>query len=399
MNKFIVALAVSCSALLATNTVSAQAQQPDLGEMWQLIQQQQDQIQELQQQLGQQEEQIEETNMIAVTAIDAAESFTDSGDSNKWYDRMGIGGYAEHHYNMVQDGSDTIDAHRFVLYYSNEFSDDLRFFSEFELEHSLAGEGKPGEVELEQAFVEWQFSQNHRLTMGQYLLPIGILNETHEPDTFYGVERNLVESEVVPSTWWETGLMFSGELAPGLSYDAAMHSGLMVENFRVRSGRQKSALATADNLAYTGRIKYTGLAGLELSASVQYQTDIAQSTLDDEASAILTQAHLIYTNNDFSLRALYADWDIDNADFAANNSDQLSGWFIEPSYKLTDKLGLFARYSEVDPSRGDRPTQLTERVDYGVNYWLHPQVAIKLDYQDSLEAGSDAVNMGIGWSF
>ena len=398
MKGGIAASAVFCSALSNASFTFAQTQQPSLEELWQLVQLQQEQIQNLQKQLGQQEEQIEETNMIAVTAIDAAESYSEP-DSSRWYNRIGLGGYAEHHYNLVEDGSDTIDAHRFVLFFSNQFSDDIRFFSEFELEHSLAGEGKPGEVELEQAFIQWQFSRNHRLTMGQYLLPIGLLNETHEPETFYGVERNLVESEIVPSTWWETGLMLSGEIVPGLSYDAAMHSGLNVENFRIRSGRQKSALATADDLAYTGRIKYRGITGLELSASIQYQSDIAQSSLDDKAAAVLTQAHLVYSNNDFSLRALYADWDIDNADFAANGSDQLSGWFIEPSYKLTDKLGVFARYSEVDPSRGDRPAQLSERVDYGFNYWLHPQIAIKADYQDSLEDGADAFNMGIGWSF
>jgi hypothetical protein len=391
----------SCAIFLLgfTNLTLAQNVQPGLEEMWELIQQQQAQIEALQQELGQQEEQIEENTLIATTAIDAAETFSDRGDSNQWYDRVSLGGYAEHHYNMVDEGSDTIDAHRYVLFIGNKFSDELRFFSEFELEHSLAGDGKPGEVELEQAFIEWQYSNNHRLTMGQYLLPVGILNETHEPDTFYGVERNLVESEVVPSTWWETGIMFSGEITPGLTYDAAMHSGLQVENFRIRSGRQKSALATADNLAYTGRLRYTGVPGLDLAVSVQLQTDIAQSTLAEEASATLTQAHLIYQKNDFSLRALYASWDIDNAEFEANGSDQPSGWFIEPSYKLSDKLGIFARYSEVDPARGDRPTQLTERVDYGVNYWLHPRVAIKADYQDSLEDGSDAVNLGIGWSF
>jgi predicted porin len=173
----------------------------------------------------------------------------------------------------------------------------------------------------------------------------------------------------------------------------------MVENFRIRSGRQKSAEATADNLAYTGRLRYTGIPGLDLSASIQYQTDIAQNTLLDDASAVLTQAHLIYQNNDFSLRALYANWNIDNAEFEASGSDQPSGWFIEPSYRLTDKLGIFARYSEVDPARGDRPTEITKRVDYGFNYWLHPQVAIKADYQNSIEDGSDAVNIGIGWSY
>ena len=54
---------------------------------------------------------------------------------------------------------------------------------------------------------------------GLFLLPIGILNETHEPDTFYGVERNDVESIIIPSTWWEAGAGLNSRFANGLSWD------------------------------------------------------------------------------------------------------------------------------------------------------------------------------------
>lgn len=135
-----------------------------------------------------------------------------------------LGGYGEHHYNNYRGTNgddDQVDAHRFVLFFGYDFSDRIRFFSEFELEHSLAGEGKPGEVELEQAFIQFDTSKSTRLTAGLFLVPVGILNETHEPDTFYGVERNALESTIVPATWWETGVMFSQDLGQGLSYDVA----------------------------------------------------------------------------------------------------------------------------------------------------------------------------------
>jgi len=92
----------SCAIFLLgfTNLTLAQNVQPGLEEMWELIQQQQAQIEALQQELGQQEEQIEENTLIATTAIDAAETFSDRGDSNQWYDRVSLGGYAEHHYNI-----------------------------------------------------------------------------------------------------------------------------------------------------------------------------------------------------------------------------------------------------------------------------------------------------------
>ncbi len=390
------------STLVLTST-TLHAQTPSLDELWEIVKAQEELIQNLQSELSANENKIEETHIVATSVAEAVESTFSASETNQqaesWANRTSIGGYGEHHYNIVEDGSDQIDAHRYVLYINHHYSDTIQFFSEFELEHSLAGDGKPGEVELEQAFINWQFAENHNASIGQFLLPVGILNEMHEPDTFYGVERNNVEKEVIPSTWWESGVMLSGELAPGLAYDAAIHSGLMVENFRIRWGRQKSAEAVADDLAFTGRIRYTAMPGLELSASVQYQSDIAQGTLTDSASATLFETHAVYQGEVFGLRALYAAWDIYNAEFEQNGSDDLEGWYIEPSVRLSQSTGLFARYSNIDPRRGDKPSQETEQFDIGVNYWLNPNVVLKADYQNNLEAGDDAFNLGVGWSF
>lgn len=382
---------------------TAQAATPSAEVMWQMIQQQQAEIERLKAALGEQTAQIQETKVQLNATADAIESVAVSPAAS-WADKTSIGGYGEHHFNHREDSNDQIDAHRFVLYFAHQYSDDLRFFSEFELEHSLAGEGKPGEVELEQAYIEWDFAENHRVQFGQFLVPIGILNETHEPDTFYGTERNSVESEILPATWWETGVMLRGEIAPGLSYNAAVHSGLEVPtSLRIRSGRQKSAEAIGEDLAFTGRLKYTALPGLELAATVQYQQDITQgdAAFSEDAEALLYEAHAAYSHDSFGLRALYAAWDIDGADFAAGDADKMSGWYIEPSYKLTSALGFFIRYSEFE--RGDRqlPTLTQfETWDYGLNYWLHPRVVLKADYSDTVgDAEGDAFNLGVGWSF
>mgnify|MGYP001822965213 CR=1 FL=1 len=104
-----------------------------------------------------------------------------------------IGGYGELHYNNWEfpDGSKfrEIDFHRFVLFFGYDFSDSIRFHSELELEHSVAGEGQNGEIELEQAYIEFDLTENMETKVGLFLMPVGILNETHEPTTFYGVER------------------------------------------------------------------------------------------------------------------------------------------------------------------------------------------------------------------
>ncbi|MEZ5525742.1 MAG: hypothetical protein R3E62_12430, partial [Pseudomonadales bacterium] len=312
MKKSLMALAV---AGLAAGTANAASEMPSMEEMWKIIQQQQAEIQRLK---GAQEE----TDAKVEATVDAVENSALNSVA-EWVNDTSFGGYGELHYNNLDDqhgasDKDEIDLHRFVLFFGHEFTDDVRFFSELEVEHSIAGDGKEGEVEIEQAYVEWDYADNHSAKAGLFLVPVGILNETHEPDTFYGTERNPVESNIIPSTWWEGGVSSSGELAEGWSYDVALHSGLKVPTTgdnagKIRSGRQKVSEADADNGAVTARIKYTGIEGLELAATVQHQTDVTQSDFAKEVDANLYEFHAIYQNGPFQLRALYAMWDLDKA--------------------------------------------------------------------------------------
>ena len=398
------------AAAVAVASLGAQAA-PSLDEMWEVIQQQQVEIAELKAQLNKTDSKLVETEMKVTATADAVEQGAAASGSlakmAQWAEKTQIGGYGEHHFNHFSDSEDQVDAHRYVLFFGHQFTDDVRFFSEFELEHGIAGEDQPGEIELEQAYIEWDYAQNHSVQVGQFLIPVGIMNETHEPDTFYGTERNLVEKNIIPATWWESGVMLKGELAPGLSYNFALHSGLNSPDtgskaFQIRDGRQKSAKATAEDFAYTARLKYTGIGGLELGATVQYQEDISQGTVSD-ASAMLTEVHGIYQQNDFGVRALWAEWDVDGDAAKLAGRDKQDGWYVEPSYKLTEKLGVFTRYSEFNNNAGDSSSIDSEVWDYGMNYWLTENVVLKLDYTDFVNESSgtdkDALNLGVGWSF
>jgi hypothetical protein len=322
------------------------------------------------------------------------------------FSRTSIGGYGELHYNNYDEKDAQIDFHRFVLFFGHEFSDTVRFFSEFELEHSIAGDGKAGEVELEQAYVEVDINEGLSSKVGLFLIPVGIINETHEPPTFYGVERNGVEKNIIPATWWEAGVAFNYKPAGGVSIDGAVTSGLNVsDDYKIRGGRQKVAKATAENLAYTGRVKYTAVAGLELAATVQYQTDITQggdnfTTAVDKADATLLEAHAIYQIDNFTVRALYARWDIDGEEAKALGRDEQTGWYVEPSYKFNEKVGAFVRYSEYDNSAGNSASTAVESTSVGVNYYLHENVVLKADYED-LGGASDSkgFNLGFGYQF
>jgi hypothetical protein len=402
---------------LCASTVAAATPTPE--EMWEIIQQQQAEIARLQEQVASADAEIKETTVKVEATASMVEEGMVSGSrslASSWTEKTQIGSYGEMHYNNLDnqngDGGDgdkdEIDFHRFVFYLGHQFSDTTRMFSEVELEHSLSGDGKPGEVELEQAYIEHDLNSTMRMRAGLFLLPVGILNQTHEPDTFYGVERNNVEKNIIPTTWWEGGLALAGEISPGLSYETAFTSGLKLDaaegDFKIRDGRQKVAKADASDPAYTANLKYTGVAGLELGATVQYQQDIYQGDYTQDVDAWLYEAHVAYRNGPFGLRALAASWDIDNAiDNIAAGAATQEGWYVEPSWLLMRDLGIFTRYSEWDNQADGGGDSDFSQWTLGLNYWLEENVVFKLDYQfqdaPADEKELEGLNLGVGWSF
>jgi len=330
-----------------------------------------------------------------------------------------VGGYGELHYNNLSNGAGTdkkvLDLHRFVIFVNHEFNDDIRFFSEFEIEHAFISDNNdadgtdgtsPGEIEVEQAFIQFDIGENSKIDAGVFLIPVGILNETHEPPTFYGVERNPVEKNIIPVTWWEGGTMLSGHYDSGISYDLALTSGLSVEadqankNYLLpRSGRQKTANSKANNLAATARLKYTGVRGLELAGTVQVQDDITQDSSDNIDGATLVEAHARWNIADFTLTGLYGRWDIDGADALAAQKDIQDGAYIEASYKIHPKFGIFVRQNEWN--NGGAGDTSESQTDVGFNYWPHENVVIKADYQaqNDIAGEFDGFNLGLGYQF
>ena len=133
------------------------------------------------------------------------------------------------------------------------------------------------EVELEQAYIDIAMNGGTSFKAGLFLLPVGTLNETHEPDTFYGVERNPVEKNIIPTTWWEAGIGLSGS-SESVSWDVAVHSGLAVpDSYKIRSGRKKVAEAPAEDAAVTGRVTYSGN-GFKVAGFAQYVSHASRQT-------------------------------------------------------------------------------------------------------------------------
>ena len=348
----------------------------------------------------------------ALTASDIDASFSTPQD-RAWYDRFSFGSYGEAHFN-TGDVPDEFDIHRLILFTAYEFNSRLRFISELELEHLYSNNpGTDLTWEIEQAYFELDLGNQYILQAGAILVPLGIINEVHEPTTFYGVERNRVETEIIPSTWTEYGFLLRKNYDNGLQWDVAVHRGLKVDKGDVnlngpdlRDGRQKQG--SFNGSAVTARVKYTGIAGLELGAGIQYQDDISRGS--EENSAILTSAHFIYSNGGFGLRGVVANWEIDGntsvggVAVPGTDIDNQYGGYIEPSYKWKFSngmaLGVFSRalYWENE----DAPDGQTE-YQAGINFWPTENTVVKADWihedRANGRANRDVFNFGVGYAF
>ncbi|MFV2057427.1 MAG: porin [Thiohalomonadales bacterium] len=403
LNSPLITVVVVLWSLIGSMGVNAApASAEDINELQIQLQKQQKEITQLQ-------EKIELTAEMLEMQTEAAPQTGGHGASGNTQ----IGGYGELHYNNLRnqteggDDQKEIDLHRAILFVGHDFNERIRFWSELEVEHAQAGDGKSGgEVSMEQAYIEFDLNDNMSTRAGVLLVPVGILNETHEPTTFYGVERNPIESNIIPTTWREGGVSLMGKLAEAVSYDLLIHSGLetgSADNYAVRKGRNSVRKASANDLAYTGRIKWTGMAGVELAATLQYQGDITQGNDVGAGAATLFETHAIVQHGAFAVRALFADWNLSGSGASTLGANRQTGWYIEPAYKLNAKLGLFVRYNQWDNLAASDSDNKYAQADIGLNYWPHPDVVIKMDYQDQdVPAGTaelDGFNLGIGYQF
>jgi len=429
MNKKLLSLAI---ALLIGSAPAAQALTVDeLAAQFEAYKKQQDEKFEqlssenaqLKQQNNALKDKVENTQEQVATNTAAVEVVSESYDvvakTAQWFDKTSIGGYGELHYQNrnTEGGShkEEVDFHRFVLFFGHEFTDKLRFFSEIELEHSVAGDGKAGEIELEQAYLEYDFNENASAKAGLFIVPVGIINETHEPNTFYGVERNEVEKYIIPTTWWEAGLAGRYRFDNGLSVDAVITSGLNMDNtYSIRGGRGKIAKQKANDPIIAVRGKYTGIPGVELAGTVLHQTDMGQSDNSSKGdvkvgSGTLYETHAIFSHaigpGTFTGKALYSRWEINIEDPTQQAAETQYGWYIEPSYRLPTSagdVGVYGRFQKLDYySSSDKNYDIWEA---GVNWWIHNNVVLKANYiykEDTLNDNKDerGFDLGLGYQF
>ncbi len=342
----------------------------------------------------------------------------------------GLSGYMDFNYTKPQFGDGVLDFHRFVLLVTHRFSDRLRFVGELELEHAFVEGLEPGgELELEQAYLDFLLTRAFNVRAGMMLVPIGILNERHEPPVFYGVHRPLVDTVLVPTTWFETGAGVHGEIGQGWRYRAYVMAPLNAAEFNadevLRGGRQKGSQANAGRAAVTGRLEYVGVRGLTAGASFWRGDSGFEFRPRFDVPTRVVEADARFARDRLELRAQFVRVGIDHADLLnqalairigidPNIARVAQGWYAEAGYRVVasapwGELGVFARYEDVDTQHrmpaGATPLDEFVRSSWttGVTLWPEPDVAIKVDYTWLRSRGPfpapDAFAIGVGWWF
>jgi hypothetical protein len=357
--------------------------------------------------------------ILSTTLVEAQELSNTASRMMQDEDRLTVGGYAQIDYNQpVSNGAynnGNLDVHRMVLMFGYKFNQKVQFISEVEFEHVK-------EVYVEQAFLQYEITPWLKFRGGLMLIPMGIVNEFHEPSTFNGVERPNLDKYIVPTTWREIGAGFAGVFpSAALSYQLYVVNGFkgydgdpyLSGSNGFRKGRQKGAESFMSSPNLTFKVNYFGISGLQLGLSAY--TGKTQSTLyngvdkNDMESIALADSSVVgltmvgmdarYNLGGLHLRGqLNYGW-VSNSDsyneFTGSDlGSSLGGWYGEVSYNLfhgverfDTELIPFVRYEQynthasVEPATSLNPSYNRNDLTIGIGWRMTRGAMLKADYQ------------------
>lgn len=339
-----------------------------------------------------------------------------------------VGAYGEITYNQPESMNGELDIQRMVLLFGYKFDDKTQFVTEIELEHTT-------EIFVEQAFVNHTIADNISLRGGLMLVPMGIVNEYHEPTTFNGVERPAVDNAIVPTTWREIGIGVTGRFPEAsIGYQAYIFNGFKsTENSDgeitgflkgsngLRGGRQKAIKSTVDSPTFSTKVEYYGLPGLRLGLSGYFgKTQAADDVEDIDGANVgvsMVGFDARYAKRRFTARGQFIYASLKDTE-AYNNltgkdlGSGLMGYYAEVAYNLLplskgQRLFAFTRYENYD-THAETASNVARNDAYnrtdittGLSYHIAPGVVIKGDYQfrSNKAENSDVnnrLNFGIG---
>ena len=358
---------------------------------------------------------------------------------------LSIGGYGEANYLNFSGDDDgepsRTNALRSVIYLGYKFSDSIVFNSEIEFENATTEPVNNGEeggfVSVEFAAMDFLWVPEINARAGLVLVPMGFLNEVHEPPFFYGVQRPAVERRILPSTWRENGVGLFGTIGETLEYRSYVMSGFNAQNFSdsgIRDGRQQGSLSLSEDFAFVTRLDWTPepLPGFLLGGAF-YVGDSGQDVElpggeVPDARLWIFEGHTQYVDGPFHARGLFAFSSLSDAreltdvlsadpDFEGPVADEMLGGYAEFGYDIypwlfgdeAHQLEPFVRVEYVD-TQYNVPSGFEANRDNaawiyagGANFYPLPNVVLKVEYRNIAPRGpsgsANEFGLGIGYAF
>ena len=442
-------LGVLCAALVLMISAGAHAQTVTLEQLARKVESLEKQNSELQGKIRQLERdqkaqatqiqrQAESPERAQSASDSAAQASTAAGSAGSAGDTT-LSSYGEISYTRptkaAQDAQ--VDVGRAVLGISHRFDESTKMVAEFEYEHAIVSAHDQGEAEVEQLYVEREFKNGLRGKAGLYLMPVGLLNRTHEPTAYYGVFRNFVETAIIPTTWREAGIGVSGTTDAALSWDAGLTTGFNLNKWDPGSLEGKESplgaihgegqFALARDPGVHAALNWRGIPGLQIGGFV-FTGKLGHQTAGFAANysrLSLYDLHARYQIGRWDASALYARGSISNTEdlnlsFIASGSTptlvpaRFHGGFVQLAYNLWQAqdyaLYPFLRYERFNTAAGfgslpagaaGTAASPDEKVwTTGLSFRVGQGVVLKADYQKfGTDSSRDRFNLGVGYSF
>ena len=342
---------------------------------------------------------------------------------------LSIGGYGEMYYANPKGSDDYADVYRFVTYFGYKFSENVILNAEVEFEHGgTAQDG--GEVAIEFMYLDFLWRDEANFRLGNFLVPMGLINLRHEPILFNTVQRPEVENKLIPSTWHENGALVYGRFGnTGIEYTAGVINALNMNNSGtrqpnsnwIRDGRQGSKAKASFDPAFVGRVDYAGVNGLLVGVSVYYgggsnlkdplPTDPVQNV--SGLTATMFDIHAAYESGAFKAYGLYTQSSLDGAEKLGNSAvEKASGYYVNAAYDigmvagLGYKIPVFVQYEDFNPAAStvdgsNEDKYKTKTTTIGLNFFPVDQVVLKADYamKEVDSKDEDIFSFGLGFVF
>ena len=337
-------------------------------------------------------------------------------------------------------GHGRFDVPHAVIYLGYDFDKGWSMQTEIEFEHTGTGSAvekeyteageweseieKGGEVELEQFWIQKSFAPQFNVRIGHLVVPVGGLNNAHEPLNYFTVYRPEGEYTILPSTWHDTGISLWGR-AGAWRYEALVIAGLDAfqydRDYFIKHGAGSPFESkVANTLGFAARIDYFSVRNLRLSLSGFYGQGMHNTYPNDMWNTRYAdvRGHTLVGCFDFAYTGRWltvrgnADWGaVSDAstistvkrNLSSNNAPyrktpvgrNACAAGIEAGYDILhlcsglrdkeQKLYLFGRYEYYDSyipdsDQPDYPYTDRHRIAAGLNWFPVPQIAVKAEY-------------------